>query len=173
MRGLMLALALLLAVPAAAQSTTLARSARDAALRRAEPAGPVRPSRIDLEDTVAARSDYLLHCSGCHGSDGAGNRRGRIPPLAGRIGNFLALPAGRAFIVQVPGVNASGLDDASIARLMNWMIPQLGGASVPAGFRPFDPDEVGRARASRPVDVAAYRRTLARELADLGRAIDY
>ena len=156
-----------------AQSTTLAKSAREAALRRPEPAAPARPARIDPDDREAARSDYLLHCSGCHGSDGAGHRLGRIPQLADRIGHFLSLPDARAYLVQVPGLNGSGLDDATIARLMNWLLPAFGGASLPPGFEPYRADEVNRARRQRPLDISARRRLLARQLAEAGRPVDY
>ena len=114
-----------------AQSTTLAKSAREAALRRPEPAAPARPARIDPDDREAARSDYLLHCSGCHGSDGAGHRLGRIPQLADRIGHFLSLPDGRAYLVQVPGLNGSGLDVGTPPPGVTGLLREFGGANRP------------------------------------------
>ncbi len=178
-----------------AGATSLAGVGRDAAMRPVigqGPDGAVSPgvrgniARRRMAQSMAAaglaapasesevaRSDYLLHCSGCHGTEAAGSTLGRIPPLRERIGNFLWLPEGRAFLVQVPGVNNTGLDNASIARVMNWVIPQFAGTSMPPTFEPYRTEEVARMRAGRPVDVATYRKSLARRLADDGHPIDY
>ena len=54
--------------------------------------------------------DYMLNCQGCHRADGAGTP-GTVPALAGSVGRFLAVRGGREFLVQVPGVAQSILDD--------------------------------------------------------------
>jgi mono/diheme cytochrome c family protein len=70
-----------------------------------------------------AREDYALHCSGCHHLDGAGVP-GVVPPLTG-LGPLLATPAGRAYLVRVPGVAQSALDDARLAALLDWISREL------------------------------------------------
>lgn len=131
-------------------------------------------SELLSPDAVAyqAQYDYLLHCSGCHGSDGAARSMGRVPPLKDSIGRFLNLPEGRAYLVQVPGVNNSGLNDQAIARVMNWLLPHFAGATLPRDFAPYVAEEVARLRAQRPVDVPTYRKSLARDLAAIGQAVD-
>jgi hypothetical protein len=39
----------------------------------------------------------------------------RVPAMRGVVGYFMRSEEGRAFLVQVPGVNNAGLSDAQIA----------------------------------------------------------
>ncbi len=146
-------------------ASALANDARavDTLLGRQVPARADAPA---VATTTQARSHYVLHCAGCHGFDGAGSRAGQVPDMR-RMGDFLRLPGGREFIVQVPGVLGSGLDDAQVADVTNWLFETLAAASRPAGFQPYDAAEVARARARPPVDVAAQRR----QLVETGRAL--
>ena len=109
--------------------------------------------------TTHVRARWVLHCAGCHGVDGAGSVSGRVPDLRG-IGGFLRLDGGREFVIKVPGVMGSGLDDAQVAEVTNWLLATLARASVPDGHRPYDAAEVTRARAQPMVDVAAERQRL-------------
>ena len=52
-------------------------------------------------NTQRARVDYMLNCQGCHLPDGDG--AGDVPRMKNFVGNFLKVPGGRAFLVQVPG----------------------------------------------------------------------
>ena len=47
------------------------------------------PSRAD--DDAAARFDYLLHCSGCHRTDGTGSAPD-VPSLRGPVGSLVGTP---------------------------------------------------------------------------------
>ena len=60
--------------------------------------------------------DYTVHCQGGHLRDGSATP-GRVPALAGSLGRFTRIPAGRAYLVRVPGVAQSPLDDAALAAL--------------------------------------------------------
>jgi cytochrome c553 len=125
---------------------------------------------------AAGRGEYLyvLHCSGCHVRDGSGSAEGRIPRLAGQIGHFMKLPEGRRFVVQIPGVMNSGLGNEEVQALMNWLIPQFGGASLDREFVPYSVEEIEAARGSRPGDIFAARRGIAADLRAIGAAIpDY
>jgi hypothetical protein len=104
------------------------------------------------------RIDYMLHCRGCHGPDGAG-LNGAAPPFRGQLGRFLAVDGGREYLVRVPGTAQSELGDAKIAALLNWIVPALGGVP-PSGFVPYTASEVSRYRMSPLNDVAATRRAL-------------
>jgi mono/diheme cytochrome c family protein len=105
--------------------------------------------------------DYTLACAGCHRADGAGTP-GSIPPLAGSVARYLAVPGGREFLVRVPGVAQAPLDDAALAAVLNWMLARFDPDHVPAGFTPYDAAEVRRLRREPLTDVARVRRRLRR-----------
>ena len=91
------------------------------------------------------RTNYLLHCSGCHQPNGDGRPDSGIPRMSGQVGHFLRLPEGRAFLVQVPGTSQSSLGDADTAAMLNWMLYAISRNEVPADFVPYTTDEVTRA----------------------------
>lgn len=108
------------------------------------------------------RVDWILHCQGCHGPDGRG-APGAVPSLDG-VARFLRAEGGRAFLVRVPGVAQSELDDAALAALLDWMLRAFSADEVPSGHRPFDADEVRRHRAVPLAAVEPERRRLLRAL---------
>lgn len=118
------------------------------------------------------RISFLLHCSGCHQSDGSGSPDSGIPDMRGSIGHFLRLPEGRAFLVQVPGTAQSSLNDGDTAELLNWMVKTLGEKEVPAGFSPYTRDEVTRLRKIPLDDVPAVRTSLVGRLQKMGYKIE-
>jgi mono/diheme cytochrome c family protein len=107
---------------------------------------------------------YMLHCQGCHLADGSG-RPGEVPSLAGTLAAFLAVPGGRAFLVQVPGSASSPLSDAELAAVLNWMVAAFAPAQAAAGAAAYDAAEVARHRATPLVDVAGARAELVRRIA--------
>lgn len=104
-------------------------------------------------------TDWMLHCRGCHGAEGAGAGEA-VPRLAGEVARFLAPPGGREFLVRVPGVAQSELDDARLAALLTWMVRRFGPADLATASAPFTADEVGRLRRRPLIDVAGARRAL-------------
>jgi len=62
---------------------------------------------------------YTLNCWGCHLPHAEGIP-GTVPRLAHSMGYFLAIPEGRAYLVQVPGVANSPLDNEQITQVLNW-----------------------------------------------------
>lgn len=114
------------------------------------------------------RINYLLHCSGCHQADGSGSPESGIPDMRGRIGHYLRLPEGRAYMVQVPGTSQSSLNDRDTATLLNWMVNTLGGKEAPADFSPYTRDEVTRLRGHPLDDVSAARSQVVTRLQQMG-----
>ena len=110
------------------------------------------------------RSQYVLHCAGCHAMDGSGHPDKGVPSMRGALGHFMKLPEGRAFLLQVPGVNNAGLSDEQIASVTNWMVKQFSADTVPSGWAPYTAAEVAAARQVRPVDVAKARADLVARL---------
>ena len=112
-----------------------------------------------------ARVDYMLNCQGCHLPDGDG--AGDVPRMKGFVGNFLKVPGGRKFLVQVPGSANAPLDDARLAGLLNWMLAEISADQLPENFRPYTAEEVGRYRARPLQDVLAVRVRLIQKIAGL------
>ena len=103
------------------------------------------------------RSLWVLHCTGCHGMDAAGVPDQGVPNMRGMLGRFMHLPEGRAFLLQVPGVNNAGLSDEQIAQVTNWMVQRFSADTAPAGWLPYTAAEVTEAKRHRPLDVAGTR----------------
>lgn len=110
---------------------------------------------------------FVLHCSGCHGADGAG-RAGAVPDLRDNLGRLVSIPEGRRFVLQVPGVSQARLPDDEVAALANWMLRRFSASTTPAGFRRYDAAEVREARRSVPGDVAGARRAVVAALRERG-----
>lgn len=146
------------AVPAAAQAA----------------AGPLAAANgVPGADTLrqAARADYVLQCAGCHRVDGRGSTPHGIPDFRNSVGAFTHLPAGREYLVRVPGAAYSQLSNAELANVLNWLLRTFSPAQLPTGFQPYTESEVAAARPHRYDDVVPVRHGLARELAALGLAL--
>lgn len=117
-----------------------------------------------VESSARARTGFMLHCMGCHGPDGRGTPNGDVPPLRDAVGVFARLPAGRRFLVQVPGVANAALDPKALAELLNWMLYEYSAAELPADFEPFTGPEVAELRRTPIEDVGKVRRALLERL---------
>jgi len=116
----------------------------------------------DAQAESNSRTLYALNCMGCHQRNGEGH--GTVPQMKGFVGNFLKVPGGREFLVQVPGVAQSGLSDADIAAVLNWTLLEFSADELPEDFRPYDADEVAEYRAGRLIDVLPVRARLIDEM---------
>lgn len=103
--------------------------------------------------------DYLLHCSGCHMPDGSG-LASVVPTLHEVIGRMVAEPAGRAYIVRVPGVSQAPIDNKKLAEVINWMLLEFSSETLPNDFKPFTVREVARARSQQLADPLKLRAEL-------------
>lgn len=102
--------------------------------------------------------NYMLQCMGCHTPDGSGEP-GRVPAIRDTVLPFARLPAGRRYLVQVPGAAQSTLSDAELAAVLNWMIVELGHAA-PRAFAPFTAAEVAEYRRTPLTNVRSERERL-------------
>ena len=116
---------------------------------------------------------YRLHCSGCHGMEGAGSKTGRIPAFTGLVGHFAESGEGRLYLVHVPGVANAALSDQDTAKLLNYVLRTWGGPEDPANVVDFTEGEVRNLRSIHVDDVAALRRKLAIALSKRGISADY
>ncbi|TPQ38002.1 cytochrome C [Cupriavidus pinatubonensis] len=118
------------------------------------------------DDTVAYRH-YTLACMGCHGPEGEGVPD-IIPPLRKALGRFVQTPAGRDFIVRVPGASNSALSDSELAAVTNMMLRRFNSETAPPGLKPYTAEEVAQHR--RPVlsDVQTVRAAVMESLRRAG-----
>ena len=112
---------------------------------------------VDAADDAHAK--YLLHCRGCHLANGTGVPPD-VPTLVDEIGRLVATPVGREYVVRVPGVSQSALDDAGLAVVLNWILETFNTDTLSADFRPYSAMEITEARKKVLADPLKYRRTL-------------
>ena len=103
--------------------------------------------------------NYMLHCMGCHTPDGRGEP-GRVPSVRNTLVPLASKPAGRRFLIQVPGSAQSKLSDAELADVLNWMLANLSAVPAPESVAKFTADEVAAYRHKPLVAVQAERRRL-------------
>lgn len=112
-----------------------------------------------------AQSDYVENCGGCHGIQGR-SFPAHVPRLQGRIGYFLCTPEARAYLLRLPNVALSSLDDERLAATMNFVVFDLGRTGKDWGAPPFTADEVARGR-KHPLSTApliATRAAIVRQI---------
>jgi hypothetical protein len=110
-----------------------------------------------------AKTNYVLHCQGCHGADGLGLVSDDVPPLLNSMGYFAQLPAGRRYLVQVPGAAFAPVSDAELAALINYALIRFSAGQLPEAFEPYTREEVARNRRQK-VDVVSLRKELVTEI---------
>ena len=106
---------------------------------------------------------YELNCWGCHGVNGEGVKN--TAPTLVDVAKFLKVPGGRAYLIEVPGVSYSKLNDTEVAAVMNWVLGNFSKKSLPAGFTPYTAAEVGRYRKIHLPRLAETRKHLIKEIA--------
>jgi hypothetical protein len=109
-------------------------------------AQPSLPELAGLPPLTAPQSDYVEHCSGCHGMQG-NSAPAEIPVLRDRVGYFMCTREGREYLIRLPNVAYSAItDNQELADMMNFVVFGLGGNSAPKDTKPFTATEVARLR---------------------------
>lgn len=118
-------------------------------------------SLLAVSAAVAAdpHTEYMLDCMGCHQANGAGVP-GRVPDMRRALGALSGTAAGRRYLIEVPGVAQAPLSNADLAKLLNWMVRDLGHLGGSQDFTAFTAAEVAASRKTPLVEVAAVRRKL-------------
>jgi mono/diheme cytochrome c family protein len=107
--------------------------------------------------------DFARQCQGCHGADGMG-AKGAIPRLRDFVGYFTHLPAGRDYLMRVPGAVFAPLPDERLAAVLNWTLETFSAEQIAPDFAPFTTAEVARNRKYPIADVRTTRERLVAEL---------
>ena len=108
---------------------------------------------------TSARTDYLLHCAGCHLPQGKGVPP-EVPTLVESLGRIAASEEGRDYIARVPGASQAPITDAQLAAVLNWVLLEFNSETLPESFRPLTAREVGKSRSRVLSDPLKMRRTL-------------
>lgn len=118
--------------------------------------------------------NYQLQCAGCHLGNGMGSPANDTPRMAGFVGNFLKVPGGREFLVRVPGMSQSALNNAQLADLLNWLMRPGGmaGKSVPEHYQPYTAEEVTALRAETMLNLPGTRAELIKAMQAQGIEIE-
>jgi mono/diheme cytochrome c family protein len=118
---------------------------------------------LPAEAEMSVASLYTLHCSGCHGTDGSGTPENGIPNLKD-AGHYVGIKIGREYLIQVPGLSQSTLDDRTAALLLNYVLHRFSADALPADFQPYTTEEVAQFRGDRASDAPRRRREILAEL---------
>ena len=118
---------------------------------------------------ASPQQDYILYCMGCHGPQAEGVP-GKVPPLANALGRYMRSPAGRNYVLRVPGAANSVLSDAQLAGVLNWLAQTFDAQELSSDVPLFSAAEVTSLRHSPLPSVLATRREVVRELAATGLA---
>jgi mono/diheme cytochrome c family protein len=106
---------------------------------------------------------YTLNCWGCHKPRAEGIP-GTVPRLADSMADFLRVPGGREYLVEVPGVAASALSNAEIAEVLNWLLVTFNKAEMPAEFKPYTAAEIAKYRPHQLIRITETRDDLVKRL---------
>lgn len=105
------------------------------------------------------KSDFLLHCGGCHQPNGTGAPP-NVPTLVGSLGRIAASAEGRDYLARVPGAAQAPLTDDELAAVLNWILKEFNNDTLPASFKPLKGREVGKSRARVLADPLKMRNEL-------------
>ncbi|MNN30350.1 hypothetical protein D3C81_1439950 [compost metagenome] len=151
------------------------------ALARAipDPGQKHAPGNEELQKPIAQAGystpvNYQLQCAGCHLGDGEGSAANDTPRMKNFVGNFLKVDGGRQFLVRVPGMSQSALNNAQLADLINWIMREDGmaGKSMPVNYQPYSEQEVAAIRKETMLNLPGTRAGLIAQMRAKGIAID-
>ena len=106
---------------------------------------------------ATAKFNYLLHCGGCHLTDGSGMDP-EVPTLRNKLGPLTLSPEGRGYLVRVPGASQVPLSDEELRDVVNWVLTEYNGNTLPESFRPITTEEVQAHRKNPLSDPLEYRK---------------
>jgi len=119
---------------------------------------------LEQTESAKAREDWMINCQGCHGAKAEG-LADKVPNMNGNVAKFLRVDGGREFLIQVPGVANSPLDDKSLTDVVNWMLSKFDAENLGSDFSPYSEQEVRILRQTPLLaSVEKTRRALVRKI---------
>jgi len=126
---------------------------------------------LERQPTRYPASNYVLYCAGCHGLSAQGVAH-RIPNLHQSLPLLLSSKAGREFVLAVPGVAHSGLDDQHLLEVLNYLLSDINSESH-HDFPAFTLAELQRKRSEPVQNVRQARAHILAATAAGAALIDY
>jgi len=114
---------------------------------------------LAVQSLADPRSDYLMHCAGCHLPDARGVPP-YVPSLSGPLGRLAASAEGRDYLARVPGAAQAPISDDELAAVFNWLLFEYNRDTLPTNFEPLRGAEIARSRARVLADPLKLRREL-------------
>jgi hypothetical protein len=111
-----------------------------------------------LTQAATPRINYLLYCTGCHGTTGEGSHP-NVPTLVNELGRMMQVPEMRDYLVQIPGASSAPIDDSQLTAVINWILREFNAETLPTNFKPLSEAEVSAARKNVLADPLKYRIT--------------
>ena len=111
---------------------------------------------INSIHAASPRTNYLLHCSGCHLGNGEGAPP-NVPTLVGELGRMLAVPQMRSYLARIPGASQAPLSDGELTEVINWLLLEYNADTLPEKFQQLSVEEVSAARKNILADPLKYR----------------
>ena len=139
----------------------LAEAVAEEAIPGPEPS--LHPSQ-PVTRLTATQTIYLQYCGGCHGIHGVSAPRD-VPSLRHQVASFLCTREGREYLVRLPNVALAPISNEELAKLMNYVVFELGGSDAAAlKASPFSAAEVAglRKRALTGTGLSGYRARIVR-----------
>ena len=102
------------------------------------------------EIDASPKSDYMIHCMGCHAMNGKGMPP-EVPAFDELLGKIVSKPGGRAYLAQVPGASQSPLNDEQLANVLTWVLREFASEGLPDDFQDISAQEVSQ---SRPITLS-------------------
>jgi hypothetical protein len=116
-----------------------------------------------VSNPAKTRVMYMMHCQGCHLSDGSGVVN-RVPNMHNYLANFLQVKGGREFLVQVPGSANAPLNDGELAQLLNWMLTSFSPKLLGNNWQTYTAKEISAYRSRVLTEVIEHRQALVRKI---------
>ena len=113
-------------------------------------------------DVAHAKYNFQMFCQGCHTAQGRGNKS--VPNLNNSMGVFLKSQVGREYLVRVPGSANSALSDADLTELLNWMLQEFSGDSLPSDWQKYQIAEISEYRKNPLFETVEHRKKLLKSL---------
>lgn len=105
---------------------------------------------------ASPRINYLLYCTGCHATNGAG-KPPNVPTLRDELGRMISVPEMRSYLVRIPGASQAPISDAELTDVINWLLVEFNSETLPANFLEYTEAEVSTARRNILADPLKYR----------------
>jgi hypothetical protein len=109
-----------------------------------------------MVQAATPRINYLLYCTGCHGTTGEGSHP-NVPTLVNELGRMMQVPEMRDYLVQIPGASSAPIDDSQLTDVINWILTEFNADTLPPNFKPLSEAEVTAARKNVLADPLKYR----------------